>query len=267
MEPPPREEWPAAGPEVPLPGPDEALDAPCSVPARVQLPVRFPDPVQAIADGCGVVREILGRARLGRTLTVRERHVIVQVFAHLGEEGRLFAHQVLAQGEGYEPDLLNRDLKSVSPHAIGCRRIDQLIPGLKNMTGCLEPAGLPDDAYPSPLCLAGIVPRTDRRLPGRDRPTCEPAVGALVRAAVPRLASARDPREIEMVARLLEERLRLLRLDLENPGEKHGPEVAPLRLVRTERSAPERTTEDPTARNDPPAAGEGGDGREGRDGV
>jgi hypothetical protein len=210
---------PAAGPRIdPLP--------PRTVPERIPLPASLPPLVDSVLAGCGIMREIVGRARLGRTLTIHERHVLVHVFAHLGPDGRLFAHQVLAQGQGYDPDQVNRFLAGVSPHAISCRRIGELLPRLQAAAGCACPANLSQDAYPSPLVFAGLTPRSSARLPRVDRPCSEPALGALLAALMPRIRSTSESGELDILERTIQERRRYLEAELHSTPPSH-PDAPP----------------------------------------
>jgi hypothetical protein len=138
-----------AGPEV---------SGPSRVSRAVPLPEQLPPPIEALLTRCSVALRFLAAARAGRTLTPPQRHVLLHTFAHLGNEGHTFIHQVLAQGEGYDPDVVNREILAVPPQPIGCRAIRRRLGLHPDRDGCNCVFRLTGDTYASPLCHLGIFP-------------------------------------------------------------------------------------------------------------
>jgi len=141
------------------------------VPLEVPLPVELPEPVRIVVTRCVPAQMILVKGRAGTPLTQTERHVLVHLFTHLGEEGRRFIHQVLAQTDGYDPDAAEREIHGVPPQVIGCRRIRRILK-LDSIRDCCDCVfRLPEGSYATPLVHADLFPRpTKPSLRGRMDP-------------------------------------------------------------------------------------------------
>jgi hypothetical protein len=93
-----------------------------------------------------------------------ERHVFIYIFAALGEEGKIFIHQVMNQLSGYDPDELNAAIKAVPPTTMSCNKVRKNLKHLIEKTGCNCQFRLPDGCYASPVVHAGIFPGTNKTI-------------------------------------------------------------------------------------------------------
>ncbi|MBI3892776.1 MAG: hypothetical protein HY303_14735 [Candidatus Wallbacteria bacterium] len=120
-------------------------------PQRPELPATLPRQVELLALRCPASGRLLSKARVGEPLTTAEAHILIQVFGPLGEEGRLFVHQVLAGSPSYDPDAVNRQLRALPPQPIGCRRVRGMLrkDGAPDLCGCVF--RLPPQTYEAPV--------------------------------------------------------------------------------------------------------------------
>lgn len=138
------------------------------VPEKFKIDVKIPLPerntieVEQVLSGCRPMWEIMQKAKNEHFLTQDEKHSFVYVFASLGEEGKVFVHQVLNQLDDYQPDLVNQMIKAVPPNPTGCNKIRKRIPHLCKLDCCNCQFRLPDGSYASPVVHAGIFPNTGK---------------------------------------------------------------------------------------------------------
>ena len=71
---------------------------------KIPLPERNTIEVEQILSGCRPMWEIMQKAKNEHFLTQDEKHAFVYVFASIGEEGKVFVHQVMNQLDDYQPD-------------------------------------------------------------------------------------------------------------------------------------------------------------------
>lgn len=131
-----------------------------NISVKIPLPERNTIEVEKILSGCSPLWNIMEKAKREHFLEQNEIHALVSVFALLGEEGKVFVHQVLNQTEGYQPDIVNALIKKVSPNAISCKKLRKTIPDFCNSCDCNCQFRLPAGSYDSPLVHAGIFPGT-----------------------------------------------------------------------------------------------------------
>lgn len=127
---------------------------------RIPLPERNTLEVEQVLSGCRPMWSIMQKAKTEHYLTQEEKHSFVYTFAALGEEGKVFVHQVLNQLDDYQPDLVNAMIKAVPPNPTGCSKIRKRIPHLCSIDCCNCQFRLPDGSYASPVIHAGIFPNT-----------------------------------------------------------------------------------------------------------
>lgn len=127
---------------------------------KIPLPERHTVEVEQVLAGCRPMWKILEKARHEKAVSTDEKHAFIYIFAHLGEEGRVFIHQVMNQLSDYQPDVINAMIKAVPPNAPGCSRIRKRIPDLCGVHECNCQFRLPDGCYASPVVHAGIFPGT-----------------------------------------------------------------------------------------------------------
>ncbi|HPT48159.1 MAG TPA: hypothetical protein PLM07_19930, partial [Candidatus Rifleibacterium sp.] len=135
---------------------DEAL----SLAVRIPLPERQTLEVEKLLAGCRPMWEILEKARHEKALSDEQKHAFIYIFAHLGEEGRVFIHQVMNQLPDYRPDVVNAMIKAVPPNAPGCGKIRKRIPEFCGLDRCNCQFRLPAGSYASPVIHAGFFPGT-----------------------------------------------------------------------------------------------------------
>ncbi|MBI4870327.1 MAG: hypothetical protein HY814_02030 [Candidatus Riflebacteria bacterium] len=135
--------------------------------ARPLLPERLPEQIELLSARCPAAGHLLARARLREPLGPGETHALIQIFTHLGEDGRRFVHQALAAQPGYDPDEVNRALRAVPPTPIGCRKVRRMLleDGVTDLCRCVF--RLPAGTYPAPLVHLDLFPKAGGKL-------CEP---------------------------------------------------------------------------------------------
>jgi len=131
-----------------------------SLAVRIPLPERHTLEIEKLLTGCRPMWEILEKARHEKALSEEQKHAFIYIFAHLGEEGRVFIHQVMNQLPDYQPDAVNAMIKAVPPNAPGCARVRKRIPELCGVDRCSCQFRLPAGSYASPVIHAGIFPGT-----------------------------------------------------------------------------------------------------------
>jgi len=129
-----------------------------SLRVKIPLPERQTVEVEKILAGCQPLWAVLEKVRLGEELDEEQKHALVYIFAHLGEEGKVFIHQVLNQLADYNPDAVNAMIRAVPPNPPGCNRIRKSIPELCATFACNCQFRMPAGCYASPVIHAGIFP-------------------------------------------------------------------------------------------------------------
>lgn len=125
---------------------------------KMHLPERFTLEIEQVLTGCRPVYEILIKAVQTQHLEPEWRHVLVYVFATMGEEGKVFVHQVLNQLDEYNPDQVNAEIKAVPPNTMSCNKVRKYLPAFAAQYGCSCQFRLPQGCYASPVAHAGIFP-------------------------------------------------------------------------------------------------------------
>lgn len=137
---------------------------------RPELPAQLPRQLELLALRCPASGRLLSKSRAGETLTAAERHVVIQVFGPLGEEGRRFVHQLLARSPGYDPDAVNRELRALPPQPIGCRKVRRTLSqdGAPDLCGCVF--RLPPETYEAPVVHLDMFPPAPGKLRTQKNP-------------------------------------------------------------------------------------------------
>ena len=136
------------------------------VPENLRIDVKIPLPernimeVEQVLAGCKPMWQIMEKAKNEHILESNEKHAFIYTFTHLGEEGKVFIHQVMNQLDDYNPDAINQMIKAVPPNPSGCAKIRKRIPHLCSADCCNCQFRLPDGGYASPVIHAGIFPST-----------------------------------------------------------------------------------------------------------
>jgi hypothetical protein len=208
---------------------------------QIPLPERHTLEIEKLLSGCRPMWEILEKARHQKSLTKDEKHVFVYIFSHLGEEGKVFIHQVLNQLPDYQPDAVNALIKAVPPNAPGCTKVRKRIPHYCEGANCNCQFRIPEGCYASPVIHAGIFPCA-----GKDRPglavlrqpaniSGREALGG-ESASIDRLMNDYQV-ECEKLTRI-RERAALLRRQINRIFDEAGKDVIETR-IRTYRRLPE----------------------------
>ncbi len=114
--------------------------------------------VEQVLAGCKPMWLIMEKAKNEHTLEANEKHAFIYTFANIGEEGKVFIHQVMNQLDDYNPDVVNQMIKAVPPNPSGCNKIRKRIPHLCTSDCCNCQFRLPDGSYASPVVHAGVFP-------------------------------------------------------------------------------------------------------------
>lgn len=134
------------------------------VPENLKIDVKIPLPernimeVEQVLAGCKPMWLIMEKAKNEHTLEANEKHAFIYTFANIGEEGKVFIHQVMNQLDDYNPDVVNQMIKAVPPNPSGCNKIRKRIPHLCTSDCCNCQFRLPDGSYASPVVHAGVFP-------------------------------------------------------------------------------------------------------------
>ena len=131
---------------------------------RIPYPKILPEPIAHVLAGCPILWRIVDLARQGKRLAPEFRHVLIYVLTMLGDEGRVFLHQLLNQGPEYDPNELNRAIHAVPPNAMSCSRIRKTLSELVEELPCNCQFRLPQGCYASPIVHAGIIPSSSGKI-------------------------------------------------------------------------------------------------------
>jgi len=147
-------------------------DKPLALRVKIPLPERFTLEIEQILAGCQPLYETLNCAVNKKSIEPQMRHVLIYIFATLGEEGRVFLHQVLNQLPDYDPDRINAEIRAVPPTTMSCAKVRKNMAGLYPDVRCNCQFRLPQGCYASPVAHAGIFPGNGRRIM---QPVTQPA--------------------------------------------------------------------------------------------
>ncbi len=132
---------------------------------KIPLPERNTLMVEKVLSGCKPMWLIMEKAKSEGYLEQNEKHAFVYIFTHLGDEGKVFIHQVMNQLSDYQPDGVNAMIRGVPPNPSGCARIRKHIPKYCTVENCSCQFRLPEGSYASPVVHAGIFPNTGKVMP------------------------------------------------------------------------------------------------------
>ncbi len=141
---------------------DQQPDPEMSLRVKMRLPERFTIEIEQILAGCRPLCEIVNRAVQTGRIEPEWRHVFIYIFATMGEEGRVFVHQVLNQLGDYDPDRVNAEARAVPPTTMSCAKVRKYLAAFAAQFGCNCQFRLPAGCYPSPVAHAGIFPGSGR---------------------------------------------------------------------------------------------------------
>ena len=144
----------------------QAVNVECVGPIPNEVVVVGPTPnsVKRILNGCPVLDGIVKRASETHVLSHPEAHVLCYVFGVLGEEGRTHVHRILHHCLDYDPSKVNKRLDAVPPNPMSCPKVRKWLPDQARTAGCRCHFQLPEKSYPSPLCHAGIFPKSGSKV-------------------------------------------------------------------------------------------------------
>jgi hypothetical protein len=131
---------------------------------KIPLPEKFSPEIERILAGCKPLCEIFSLAVTRHQIENRHRHVFIYIFAALGQEGKVFIHQVLNQCDGYDPDALNAQIKAVPPTTMSCGKVRKYLGEIAKKIGCKCQFRLPEGCYASPVVHAGIYPGSNKTI-------------------------------------------------------------------------------------------------------
>ena len=137
---------------------EQVDDSEFKISVKIPLPERNTMEVEQLLIGCKPMWLIMEKAKNEHRLEENEKHAFIYIFAHLGDEGKVFVHQVMNQLEDYQPDLINTMIKAVPPNPSGCAKIRRHIPEYCGSENCNCQFRLPQGSYQSPVIHAGIFP-------------------------------------------------------------------------------------------------------------
>lgn len=129
-----------------------------SLQVKLKLPERFTIEIEKILSGCRPLYEILSSVIVEGRIEAGWRHVFIYIFSTVGEEGKVFVHQVLNQLDGYDPDKINGEIRAVPPNTMSCNKVRKNLGSLALKVGCCCQFRLPEGCYASPVVHAGIFP-------------------------------------------------------------------------------------------------------------
>lgn len=133
-------------------------DTPFALKVKIPLPDRFSPEIEQILAWCKPICEIFTAAIKTGRIEARARHVFIYIFAALGEEGKIFIHQILNQLPDYDPDGLNAEIRAVPPTTMSCAKVRKNLKEITARVGCNCQFRLPEGCYASPVVHAGIFP-------------------------------------------------------------------------------------------------------------
>lgn len=125
---------------------------------KIPLPERFAPEIEQILAWCPPLCEVFSTAVKTGHIDAKCRHVFIYIFSALGEEGKIFIHQVLNQVEGYDPDALNAEIRAVPPTTMSCGKVRKNLGETAGRVGCNCQFRLPEGCYASPVVHAGHFP-------------------------------------------------------------------------------------------------------------
>jgi len=131
---------------------------------KMRLPERFTLEIEQVLAGCRPLCAIISKAIHEGDLPAEWRHVLVYIFSTMGEEGKVFVHQVLNQLPDYDPDRVNAEIKAVPPTTMSCGKVRKYLGALVAQYGCSCQFRLPQGSYASPVAHAGIFPGSGKIL-------------------------------------------------------------------------------------------------------
>jgi hypothetical protein len=149
----------------------------------------------------------------------------------MGEEGKVFIHQVLNQLNDYNPDRVNAEIRAVPPTTMSCSKVRKYLPAFVAQYGCACQFRLPPGCYPSPVAHAGIFPGSGKTV---FQPVAAPAALSARELIAGGSASLdklmREFRELgEEIARLQQRQL-LLRRQINRHFDEAGSDEITTRL-------------------------------------
>ncbi|MFZ5951861.1 MAG: CRISPR-associated primase-polymerase type A1 [Candidatus Rifleibacteriota bacterium] len=133
-------------------------DNPFELKIKIPLPDRFSPEIEQVLAWCRPLCEIFTLAVKNNEMPPVSRHVFIYIFSALGEEGKIFIHQVLNQLGGYDPDALNAEIRAVPPTTMSCNKVRKNLSEIAARVGCNCQFRLPEGCYASPVVHAGLFP-------------------------------------------------------------------------------------------------------------
>jgi len=149
--------------------------------------------IAAIYDKCGIVKNIVDKAKNEKYINYHERMTLLHIFHCLGDDGKKYLHDVMGSCMNYDYAITQKHIDNCNcPNPVGCKKIMERFEGVYDKSVCrCNFAG--ENMYPSPVIHAKRV------APGCFKPTAmEEKVGH------PKQFPSRENAAADIVAKLLD---------------------------------------------------------------
>ena len=110
--------------------------------------------IEALLNGCNVVRRLIDKARDTSYLTHFERVTLLYTLGHLGDEGKALLHRVMGKTINYDYELTEKQIQKMKEYPISCARIREIHEDLLSQVACKCNLTPPPRGYPSPILHA-----------------------------------------------------------------------------------------------------------------
>lgn len=110
--------------------------------------------VKIVLEQCNLMAYLCRKAKMTGYLTHFERQTIVYVFGHLGEDGKLFVHQVMENTLNYRYAVTERFIRKLPEKPISCIKIREQYKQITAEIGCNCRFKRTKNCYPSPVLHA-----------------------------------------------------------------------------------------------------------------
>lgn len=121
------------------------------------IQILYPDlkpTVKIVLEKCNLMRYLCKKAKTTGYLTHFERQTIMYVFAHLGDDGKAFVHQVMEQTLNYRFATTERFIQKLPAKPISCVKLREQYSQITAEIGCSCKFRRTKNCYPSPVLHA-----------------------------------------------------------------------------------------------------------------
>ena len=113
--------------------------------------------IEMVLNGCIVVRKLCELARKTSFLSHGDRQSLLNVFAHMGEDGCQYMHQVMKWTYNYRYDITQKFINRCPDRPIGCTRLREIYADRLYIKACTCNFPIVHGTYPSPVLYAHAV--------------------------------------------------------------------------------------------------------------